>query len=184
MWVGPGVLQVNLRRYELLIFRCALSVGIEHSDILTKHARRPLLSLKPGMGPHSAHVPDVLRRMSQILLAHPSAGKSETSTADTRCALTHRSRAVRRVKSGRHCGARAPTPAEPTVPLAQSAGTYSHCVSRRRATTFCGVSRASAKRESTREHDGLRAPRTDLRLGNHCKHTSKGPRVRGSSPRS
>ena len=165
-----------------------LSVGIEHSNILTKHARRPLLSLKPGMGPHSAHVPDVLRRMSQISFAHLSAGKSETSTADTRFALTHRSCAVRRMKSGHDCGARAPTPADPTVPLARPAGTYSLCISRRPAPHFRGISRAPAKRESTREHDGLRAPRTDLRRGNHCKHTSKGPRVRGfergSSPRS
>ena len=180
----PGRLTSKFTTLRVTDISVPLSVGIEHSNILTKHARRPLLSLKPGMGPHSAHVPDVLRRMSQISFAHPSAGKSETSRADTRCALTLRSRAVRPMKSGHHCGARAPTPADPTVPLARPAGTSSLCASRCPATTFCGVSRASAKRESTREHDGLRAPRTDLRLGNHCKHTSKGPRVRGSSPRS
>jgi hypothetical protein len=79
--------------------------------MLTKRARRPLLGLKPGMGPHSprccmhnihvhVHVPDAPRRTGQISFAHPSAGTAEMFTAKARCALTCSSGAVRRMKSG------------------------------------------------------------------------------------
>ena len=161
-----------------------LSIGIEHSNIVTKHARRPLLSLKPGMGPHSAHVPDAPRRTGQILLAHPSAGKSETYIAEARCALTYRSRAVRRIKSRRRCGARAPTPAERTVPLAPLAGANSSHPRRRRATTFSQSLWAPAARDSARERARLCAPRANLRRAKRSNHTVKRPGTRGWSLRS